>query len=73
VIDDDGPESLGQGEILCESASGKAWKIRLDELGQVEWIPKSVIHDDSEAFDDDDNACGEVVVKSWFARKNGLA
>jgi hypothetical protein len=34
------------------------------------WIPKSVIHDDSEVFKDGDT--GELVVKNWFAEKEGL-
>jgi len=36
------------------------------------WIPFSVLHDDSEVFDDDENGDGEVIVKSWWAEKENL-
>ena len=32
----------------------------------------TVIHDDSEVFNDDENAEGEVIVKSWWAEREGL-
>lgn len=35
------------------------------------WIPKSVVHDDSEAFDATEHAEGDLVVKRWFAIKQG--
>ena len=34
------------------------------------WIPKSVIHDDSDIFEADQE--GELVVPEWFAKKNSL-
>ena len=36
------------------------------------WVPKSVIHDDSEVFDDDENAEGMLVLEDWWAEKSGL-
>lgn len=36
-----------------------------------EWIPLSQIHDDSEVYEPGHE--GTLVVKGWFARKNGWA
>ena len=38
--------------------------------GQQRWVPKSVIHDDSEVFDEGDNASGKLVLHGWFVEKN---
>ena len=62
--------SLGDGEVVA--ASDAALRIKL-ESGDTLWIPKSVIHDDSEVWDDEDNSYGEVIVQSWFAEKEALA
>ena len=34
------------------------------------WIPKSVVHEDSEVAGEGDS--GTIVVKRWFAEKQGL-
>lgn len=62
-------ESLGDGQVIASSE--KALKVELDTGDEV-WIPRSCIHDDSEVYDDEDNAEGEVVVLSWWAQKEGL-
>lgn len=53
-------------------ATDKALCVELDEHGKDVWIPLSVLHDDSEVFDDDENGDGEVIVKSWWAEKENL-
>lgn len=53
----------------CIAETDKAILVRLD--GEEHWIPKSVVHDDSEVFANGD--AGELVVMEWFAKKNGLA
>lgn len=40
--------------------------------GEETWIPKSVIHEDSEVWKADQSA-GTLVVAGWWAEKNGLA
>jgi hypothetical protein len=35
------------------------------------WIPKSVIDEDSEVFDQE-HGKGELIVQRWFAEKEGL-
>lgn len=62
--------SLGEGK--CTRDSGKALLVKL-ATGEEKWIPKSVIHDDSEVYDAGENAEGEVVVQEWWAEKEGLA
>ncbi len=34
------------------------------------WVPKSVIHDDSEVSKNGDS--GKLIVKQWYAEKEGL-
>jgi hypothetical protein len=68
--DDSGndPHALGEGKITRETD-----KAVLACIGDQEfWIPKSCIHDDSEAFSMK-NAEGTIVVKKWWAEKNGHA
>lgn len=38
--------------------------------GQV-WVPKSVIHDDSEVYAMDTD--GDLIVARWFAEKEGIS
>jgi len=61
--------SLGDGKAVRDS--GKALLVKL-ATGEEKWIPKSVIHDDSEVYDAEENAEGEVVVQEWWAEKEGL-
>lgn len=37
------------------------------------WVPKSQITDESEVFDNEDHNEGVLIVKHWWADKNGLA
>ena len=65
----DDPVSLGHG--TCRKETAKAVMLRLTEQGEDEvWIPKSVIHDDSEVYAEGHD--GDVVVKRWWAEKEGL-
>lgn len=64
------PCTLGDGKIIRETE-----KAVLARIGDKEiWIPKSCVHDDSEAYSaaDDQNE-GTIVVKRWWAEKNGHA
>jgi hypothetical protein len=64
------PFPLGIGKIIRETE--KAVLAQIEEK-QV-WIPKSVIHDDSEAFSTADGEnVGSIVTKRWWAEKNGHA
>lgn len=62
------PEDLGNGKVI--RSTDMALLVKLD-TGEEVWIPKSVIHDDSECYEDGGE--GTVVVHSWWAERNGLA
>jgi len=62
--------ALGKGTV--RRATKKALLIQLVDCNKSIWIPKTVIHDDSEVYDDKDNATGKVVVERWWAEKEGL-
>lgn len=62
--------SLGKGKVV--HSTDKALKVDLEDRDEPLWIPKSVIHDDSELFDDGDNDNGELVVNESWAEKEGL-
>lgn len=70
--DDDQPFSV-KARAVAESA--KALKVELDlpDGKRQIWVPKSVIHDDSEVFDNAENKQGKLVLQAWFAREEGLA
>ena len=65
--------SLGEVEVIRETE--KAILVRFDdddpEREQQRWIPKSVVHDDSEVWSNDHGE-GELIVKEWWAEANGL-
>ncbi len=61
--------SLGQAKII--KTADKEIRVILDSDGKAYWIPESVVHDDSEVFRGCEGA-GDLVVKSWWAEKEGL-
>lgn len=40
--------------------------------GKLMWIPKSVVHDDSEVYNAGPNSTGKLVLPLWFALREGL-
>lgn len=65
--DRDTSTDLGRAaNVYCFRHTEKAILIRY-ESGAEQWIPQSVIHDDSEVCKTGDR--GELVVKAWFAEK----
>lgn len=62
--------NLGQAQAIA--GTEKALRVQLESEDEPRWIPRSQIHDDSEVYDDKDNATGDLVVKRWFAEKEGL-
>ncbi len=65
---DDGNEPYELGRGTCIKETKMAVYVEQQDGGL--WIPKSVLHDDSEVFDSKENKGGKVVVKKWWARKN---
>lgn len=74
-FDDGGDEPFCVGAGRVTASTLKALCVKLEPtsvLGFKEiWIPRSVIHDDSEIYDAFNNGSGQLVVKRWFARREG--
>lgn len=66
--DDSGSDPASLGEVEITKATDKAlFAVPKDDTGF--WVPKSVVHDDSEVWKDGDK--GDLVVKQWWAEKEG--
>jgi hypothetical protein len=52
----------------CIRETAKAIQVDID--GDLKWIPKSCVHEDSEVYAKDHE--GELIVAGWFAEKEGL-
>ena len=63
-------ESVDMGKALIISETNSAILAKLESKEEI-WIPKSVVHDDSEVSSLDDE--GVLIVKHWWAEKNGWA
>lgn len=55
-------------KVLQESP--KAIQVSLQETGDLKWIPKSVLHSDSEIVEMGD--VGKLVIHLWFAEQEGM-
>lgn len=66
---DNGREPFLMGEVLVVRTTDKALLVEIDE--DEVWIPKSVIHEDSDVRDNGDE--GDLVVQLWWAEANGYA
>ena len=53
----------------CEAKVETDSALLVDIDGDEVWVPKSVIHDDSEVYEKGHE--GTLVVESWWARKKG--
>lgn len=65
-----GDDAHEMGEVTVSAETAKAI-LCVPDNGEQFWIPKSVVHDDSEAWKKGDT--GKLVVKKWWAEKNGHA
>lgn len=63
--EEDQTHNMGEGKITAETAKA----ILFEADGKKTWIPKSVIHDDSEVWEKGHE--GPLIVKQWWAEKNG--
>lgn len=63
----EGDEPFVMGNGKCIRATDKAVLVRIGD--NETWIPQSVVHDDSEVWTAGSE--GKVVVKKWWAEKNG--
>jgi Ser-tRNA(Ala) deacylase AlaX len=67
-MSDGGHEVNGGATVTCLSETAKA--ILVSVAGKALWIPKSVLHDDSEVWKAGDE--GVLVVNEWWAEREGL-
>lgn len=56
----------------CRVLKATEKALLIDIEGEEHWIPQSVVHEDSEVFDDEDNSEGMLVLQEWFAEREGL-
>jgi hypothetical protein len=56
--------------VLCKKATDKAILVEIED--EEYWIPLSHVSDDSEVFDDEENASGRLVVTEWIAQQKSL-
>lgn len=57
-------------DVVCKKETSAA--LLCEIAGTDYWIPKSHVSDDSEVFDDADNASGKLVISEWIAKQKGL-
>jgi hypothetical protein len=55
-------------DVIAVKETDKALLVNIDK--KEHWCPKSAIHDDSEVYKA--NTSGKLVVKQWWAEKEGL-
>ena len=55
--------------VECTGESEKAIRVSVSMKGIQFWVPKSVLHEDSEVYALEHT--GKLVVKTWFAEKEG--
>jgi hypothetical protein len=64
--DDDEGVAYDVDEVVA--ATERALLVRFTKDGSEKWVPRSVIHDDSEVFEIEHR--GRLVVKTWFVEKH---
>jgi hypothetical protein len=76
--DDGGSEPHSLGAVVVIAETEKAIGVARPDSSNEEafstnpfWVPKSVVHEDSEVSGRGDE--GELFVKTWWAEKNGCA
>ena len=61
---------VGYSEVV--KTTDDAGLVNADDLGEEVWVPKSVLHVDSDIDGDSETGdAGELVVKASFAEKEG--
>jgi len=73
VDSDSGTAVIDRAECIAET--GIAMRVRFmaaSKAIRTMWIPKSVVHDDSEVFDSREHARGKLVLQAWWADQEGI-
>ena len=61
-------EKIELEDVTVEAETDLALLCMIDD--KQRWIPKSVVHEDSEVSEEGDT--GTIVIMRWFAEKEGL-
>lgn len=71
--EEDEPFVLPDAECIGESA--RAIRVSAPDLLDPVWLPKSVVHEDSEVWDfsEEGKGPGDLLVARWFAEKEAWA
>lgn len=70
-MNDNSKKTVEFEDVEVVKETERAFLVRLAN-GDEAWVPKSVIHDDSEVFEaEGDGASGTLVLPEWFVEKNG--
>lgn len=74
IRDEDGKREDAEPVTFKEASALKETERALlcEVDGKQFWIPKSIIHDDSEVFDAKGNREGALVLPQWFVEKEGI-
>ena len=67
---DDEDEGHVFSDVKIVHQTDRAIKVKLDDEREI-WVPKSVIHDNSEIWKVEEE--GDLMVKRWWAEKEGHA
>lgn len=76
---DEEDEGVVFDDATCVHATPQAIRVRFTRSASGRpvtyegWVPKACVHDDSEVFDAGDNASGRLVIKTWWAEREGWA
>lgn len=74
MSDWDKPFSMGDAERLRTHRNDEGkMKVLFDVEGEEMWVPESCIHEDSDVWCDSRDESGTLVVRLWWAKKNGHA
>lgn len=74
IRDEDESSGVVFERVQVKHATDKAMLCVID--GDEHWVPHSQVHDDSDVYYEDGKVIGDggkLVVKPWWAEKNGLS
>jgi hypothetical protein len=72
--EDEDDETVEIRKALVVAETQKAVRVSAPGWEEPKWVPKSVITDDSEVYDESQDGCGpgKLAVKKWWADKEGI-
>jgi len=67
--------TIEDAEVIAKSRNGKNLLVESPILDEPIWVPRKVIHDNSEVYDngEDEKGPGDLIVQLWWAEDKDLA